>query len=1511
MSTLEGEIESSLQTGSTKGEIESSSQTGNTRHFTMVGDSGLSETYHLEGGANYGVWAYRMKNLLLKDGRFRYCLNPAPKIMSEEEKSARQQVLSIINSNAKNNALKILRRYTDPHECWIGLKTRYESGSGPRRVMLIDKFFALRKTESISMDVHLTEIKEVTDLLEEVDVNIPEDIIVYYTLKNLPKEYEIFKRMQISGQSLPTFEQLEAKLISEETSIKMEQHHKEEGEAFFSHFDRPRRPQQTTRHGNFPASSQGRNTYHNRRFTDAGGPSTNRFPDSGGPSTTRFPNHTENNGPNGSKYPPQKHPGSMQRNNTQANYQPRFRQRGPGMPRGDKCNFCGEDGHFERECDIRSILDRLRDYDNRMLHRRDRNSSGQVHHLEKPTERFDEEQDSPDFNLADEVVDACLMELNLLETPSATPAWYLDSGATHHVSGDSLAFRSIRPTSGTQVKSAGGQSHHVTGVGNVDIQVSPEEIKCVPSVLYTPGITKNLLSVGMLADQRKTLIFRSNGCFIIDNVTLKVEIFAPRENSKGLYRLSGTQKSTDPELNLVCSNSPANLWHRRLGHFNNRGLQRMILFDAVKGLPHLHLSNQPCSSCQLGKHARKKMPKQSTHHTSKPLELVHSDVCGPFRVNSLGGCRYFVTFIDDFSKKTWIYFIKNKSEVLSKFRNFVTLMKTSTGKTIQTLRTDNGGEYTSKDFFEFCLSQGISREMPPPYTPERNGVAERRNRSLLDITRCLLIDKELPGHLWAEAVKAAGDILNLRSTKRHPDRTPNELFQGKKPSISHLRVFGSSAFAHIPKNTRTKLDPRAEKCILLSFDEAAKAYRCYRPSTRKVFISRDLLIDETTSSKSTPVSVSSPPTPVDFTPAPTTAENLRHLMQPLSQPPFSGSPPQQPQLSSTDPVELPVQPELTHSPSTSGCPSSSSPAILTSPPTHTAEPAQAATDSSIPQTELPAQDGTQNRSPQPDRPRRSERIRRFPKHLHDFAAHLQLHPQNLAPEDVTENLTFQQAQLDPKWQDAMLEEIASIYKNHTWTLVPLPPNKKAITSRWVFKVKPGLRSDHTRYKARLVARGFEQVDGVDFGETFAPVVRWETIRTLIAIAVHLNWPIHQLDVLTAFLNGILQEDVYMLQPPGFVTLGAEHLVCKLHRSLYGLKQSPRAWYARLHAALLAWKLTQSDSDPNLYFAHLGSHTIALLVYVDDILLTGSSLQLINKLKSHLHQTFDTKDLGPIQRYLGVQFERNPTSVRMHQTEYANSILRQFGMDQCAPSSTPLPEGITLSKDSGTPPVDATLYRTLVGKLLFLTKTRPDITHAVSVVSRFMQDPQEAHLQAAKHVLRYLRRHPDLGLMFHQGEDNCLNGYTDADYGQDIDDRISVGAYIFFLGNSPISWHSKKQSSTSRSSCESEYRALAKCSCEAIWFRRLLSELRILDDKPTTIYCDNQSSIKLSYNPVFHEKSKHFQIDYHFTRQKVEDNTIRVDFISSQEQPADILTKPLGRVKFETCRQKLFLCSYLV
>ena len=377
-----------------EGDTKNSLQVSNNRFSTMAGDNGLPETYHLDGGNNFGVWAYRMKNLLQKDGRFHYCTTPPSKIMGEEEKTARQQVLSIINSNAKNTALKLLRRYSDPYECWTGLKTRYESDSGPRRVMLIDKFFSMRKTESVSMDAHLTEVKEIANLLEEVEVIIPEDIIVYYTLKNLPKEYEIFKRMQIGGQSLPTYEQLEAKLISEETSIKLENQTRDDGEALFSHHDRPRRP---APNGRYRHPNSLRSTSNFRRSPDSGAPSQAKYPlfsESGGSLHGKTQQHAEAGVP----VPKSQHDnppfGSSQRNSNPGSYQSKFRPRGPDKPRSEKCNFCNLAGHFERECDLRAILDRMKVYETSLLQQRERNFGGQVNHIEEPDESTLHDQDS-------------------------------------------------------------------------------------------------------------------------------------------------------------------------------------------------------------------------------------------------------------------------------------------------------------------------------------------------------------------------------------------------------------------------------------------------------------------------------------------------------------------------------------------------------------------------------------------------------------------------------------------------------------------------------------------------------------------------------------------------------------------------------------------------------------------------------------------------------------------------------------------------------------------------------------------------------------------------------------------------------------------------------------------------------------------------------------------------------------------------------------------------------------
>ena len=721
--------------------------------------------------------------------------------------------------------------------------------------MLIEKFFSLRKTENVSMDEHLTEVKEIANLLEEVDVIIPEDIIVYYTLKNLPKEYEIFKRMQIAGKKLPTYEQLEAKLLSEETSIMMETQQQEEGEALLLHRNIGRRSQGPVGRYDHSAPTAHNRQPHRRPF-ETGGSSTPRPQNSathGGfaAPAQRRPNSTTSGGFTTSRFTTprsQGAPTNFEQTQRGMSNQSKFRPRGNDRSRNSQCNFCGEDGHFERDCDLRSILDRIKDCEHRLHERRHRTHTGQMNNMEEPTDEF--KQDAEDF-LADQVVDACLVEMNMLEAPQHNSSWYLNSGATHHVSEDPSLFSSIHPISGSQIRSAGGQSHNVTGVGEIDIQVLSGEIKTVSSVLYTPGITKNLLSVGSLTDQQKTIVFKATGCFVIDDATSQIEILAHRENGKGLYRLQPNYLKQGPEVNTLHLRSQAVLWHKRLGHFHTRGIQRMITSDAVKGLPSIQIPRQTCTGCQLGKHARTKMPKEATFNASRILELIHSYVCGPFRVRSIGGARYFVTFTDDFSRKIWTYFISHKSQVLENFSISSELWKTLPGKPSALFAQIMGVNTLPRNSQLTAHRKGSDTSLLHPIH-HKNGIAERRNRSLLDITRCLLIDKALPGHLWGDAVKAAGDILNLRTTKRHLDKIPNELFSGKKPSIAHLRIFGSTVFAHISKPSQAKLDPHSERCILLSFDDSKKAYRCYRPSTKQIFVSRDVFIDEDTLFDTTP-----------------------------------------------------------------------------------------------------------------------------------------------------------------------------------------------------------------------------------------------------------------------------------------------------------------------------------------------------------------------------------------------------------------------------------------------------------------------------------------------------------------------------------------------------------------------------------------------------------------------------------------------------------------------------------
>ena len=528
-------------------------------------------------------------------------------------------------------------------------------------------------------------------------------------------------------------------------------------------------------------------------------------------------------------------------------------------------------------------------------------------------------------------------------------------------------------------------------------------------------------------------------------------------------------------------------------------------------------------------------------------------------------------------------------------------------------------------------------------------------------------------------------------------------------------------------------------------------------------------------------------------------------------------------------------------------------------------------------------------------PRRSERERQPP----DFYGV----KVNVTSQSPKEPKSIEEAINSPeksKWEKAMETEMQSLKANKVWDLVELPKGRKAIGSKWVYKVKTGADGQIERYKARLVAQGFSQKYGDDYDETFCPVVRLESLRALMALAVQNGLKLHQVDVTTAFLNGELEEEVYMRQANGFITDGEEHLVCKLKKSIYGLKQSPRCWNTALDSQLKDMGFVQSVSDPCLY-TDAGGDAFFIGVYVDDIILAGRSDKKIKEVKDVLAHKFDIKDMGKLHYFLGTKILQDEKSgnIWIGQPVYTNNLLKRFGMQDCKAVSTPVDTSTKLVKaTSDDECIDQQLYQSAIGSLLYLSvSTRPDITYAVSTLARFSSNPTKQHWTALKRILRYLKGTVNYGINYSKKDSQDCICYSDADWAGDINDRRSTSGYLFQISGGAVTWSSKKQLCVALSTAEAEYIALASAAQEAVWIRQLTTELGSPPTTATIIYEDNQSAIAMTKNPQFHGKAKHIAIKYHFIREQVNDETIQIQYCPTREMVADIFTKGLNREQF--------------
>jgi transposase InsO family protein len=1067
--------------------------------------------------------------------------------------------------------------------------------------------------------------------------------------------------------------------------------------------------------------------------------------------------------------------------------------------------------------------------------------------------------------------------------------WYADSGATRHMTDQRNILWDFKPDSSTPryVTGIGGTQLLTAGQGDIRATTTidgAEASLIIKGVLFVPKLGTNLFSIGASTNEGVKVVFTNNEARFYRNGNLEL---VGKRTDNTLYRLNITAKVADEDsalsANLIL---PLSTWHERLAHVSNNNILKMANQKLVVGLnlsPNHSDSKVPCIGCTLGKMHRSSLPQGRTRGTHIG-SLIHSDVCGPITPPSPSGSRYFVTFKDDYSNWTIVHFLKNKDEVPDLFRAYTVYLKNSTGGIVKTLRSDNGGEYTSKNFSTWLRNSGIRHETSAPHTPAQNGVAERANRTIVEAARSLIYTRSIPLKLWAEAVAYAVYTLN-RVLSKSTIATPFEMWFHKKPDISYLRIFGARTFVHTPDANRKKLDPKSQEGIFVGYCDASKAFRVWIHEKQRVVISRDVLIDENNIFK-----------------GPSSEE--RHILifpeSNFSEETTDGSP--------TPDVETP---HLPAEPGTELSTQDPESAEKNTEFEENAEDEQIYGGENIPEGEQNTEQTEENSASV--QLRRSNRQPIYSEKFKDWRRNLGLLSCNSQPH---EPLTYNEAVMSDVahlWRPAIDDEYASLMKNETWVLTPLPPGRTAIKAKWIFKVKPGHKDVPARYKARLVAKGYTQSHGLDYQDTYAPVVKHSSLRTILSLVAAMDLEITQLDIKTAFLYGELEEELYLEQPEGFITAGREKEVCRLKKSLYGLKQAPRAWNTKFNEFLLKFGLTRCDSDSCVYYRRQEEGEIIIVcIFVDDGLICTNTKTVSTAILCHLNTHFDIRSL-PADRFVGLDILRDRPNRKLYvsQLDFVNKILKKFNLDLCQPKSIPADPNarLTASMSPNTSPDStnplSTRYREAIGCLMYvMTMTRPDIAFAVGQESQFCQNPGDGHWNGVKRIFAYLAGSAHLGLCFDGQQKNNLIGFSDSDFAGNMDNRRSTSGFVFLYNGAPVSWSSKLQQCVSLSTTEAEFVAASETSKEAIWLQQLLKEVKGDDIGSVPLLCDNQGAIRLIKNPEFHQRTKHIAVKYHFVRHQQLNGNIEVSYVSTENQLADILTKPLPGPRFILLRNQI-------
>ena len=1101
-----------------------------------------------------------------------------------------------------------------------------------------------------------------------------------------------------------------------------------------------------------------------------------------------------------------------------------------------------------------------------------------------------------------------------------------DTGATHHMCFQRSKFHSIRPSEVPFVNTGGGERHEVLGQGTICVQGSNGVVR-LQDTLFVPTLTANLFS-GSAAFRHGARISGMHGVF---EVILKGRTVLKAIGQNGLFEIQGSLLSPVhdelkvPQMGIANVTATADLWHKRLGHVAFGTLRRMHNCNALRNfkvVDAIEDQKTTCKACVEGKQGRLPFP-SSASVTTRPLELVHADVVGKMPCASVGGSLWVLTIMDDYSRYGATVCTRSKADVGEAFWKVLRMWERQTSQKVKTVRTDGGTEFLG--FFASELSKaGIIHQTSTRYTPQQNGRAERFNRTLFEKARCIMFEADMPSTFWAEAVSTATYLHNITLAK-HSEKTPQELFLNTVPDAAMLKVVGCSAHVQIPKQLRGKLDKRSVHGILVGFEEHKKAWRVMVPVHHgwKLYVSRDVLFDEATKGIEAVKSSARDQALEDgfdigawySNAVEDSGEDNTQQGLPLG---GENSTPQ-----ACEEVEASIHDEDVAHETNVGAEEivqeeASTEASACAGDTRQDEAYTEDDDDDAISRDSGSWDLDQdteqdviatiereanNDANQPDANlRRSARESVPPKRYEPGSArvHIELRDE---PQSVREIQSRPDAEL---WLDAMRAELAALCEKGVYEWAILPAHKRALPARWVFKIKRDERGAIEKYKARLVAKGFLQKPGEEYTDVFAPASSHVTLRLLLSVAAERNLDIHQLDVKTAFLNGDLTEEVYLKPPEGFEDKAGH--VWRLKKALYGLKQAAQAWHDKLKSKLSTIGFKASSSDPTLFISgSVREEKTYMLVHVDDVLILGTSAA-VRAAKASFLTLFEARDLGDAAMFLGLQIQRDKAAgtIWLGQSHYTAQIVQQYGLSEGKSKITPFHANQQLAP-TGTPLQADVPYSAAVGSLLYLAVcTRPDISHSVGMLSRFVGDPKSEHWQALKGVIRYLKGTIDLGLMYRRGGGSIM-GYTDSDYAGDLVKRRSTSGFVFINAGAAILWGSKLQTIIAVSTCEAELVAGARAIKEGLWLRKLWADLH---GKSITmpILMDNQSALTLLKNPAAgaQTRTKHIDINYNFARHRHISGDITAKFVPTDEMLADVFTKQLPGPAYRKHRDHLGL-----